>query len=139
MKKVMIFGTFDILHTGHFYVFREAKKLGNYLVAIVARDARVSTIKKRKPIHTELERKKMLLHINLIDRVKLGDKTDVYKGIKQEKPDLIVLGYDQRQFTEKLEQKITEFKLKTKIKRLKPYKHTHLKSGIIRKELEKHL
>lgn len=45
MKKVMTFGTFDVFHPGHLYYLREAKKLGNYLVTVVARDETVLNIK----------------------------------------------------------------------------------------------
>ena len=58
------------------------------------------------------ERKYFLEQIKLIDGVMLGDKKDVYKRIKQIKPDVIVLGYDQNYFTEKLSEKIQELGLK---------------------------
>jgi FAD synthetase len=48
MKKkrvVMTFGTFDLLHPGHLHYLSEAKKLGDYLITIVARDATVERLK----------------------------------------------------------------------------------------------
>ena len=41
----MLFGTFDGLHEGHFDLFRQAKKYGDYLVVVVARDVNVKKIK----------------------------------------------------------------------------------------------
>jgi len=37
-KKVMVFGTFDIFHPGHRSFLNQAKKYGNYLIVVVARD-----------------------------------------------------------------------------------------------------
>ena len=45
MKKVMCAGTFDIVHKGHIYFLEQAKKFGDYLVVVVARD---STSEKNK-------------------------------------------------------------------------------------------
>ena len=45
MIKVMATGTFDLLHMGHIYFLKEAKKLGDKLIVIVARD---STVRKMK-------------------------------------------------------------------------------------------
>jgi cytidyltransferase-like protein len=136
MKIVMIFGTFDIVHHGHLNLFKQARKYGDRLIAVVARDARVKNIKSRRSVYNEKERKYFLEQIRLIDKVVLGDSKDVYKRIKEIKPDSIVLGYDQMHFTEKLEEKIQEFKLKTKVVRAKAYKSKTLKTGKIRKVLE---
>lgn len=135
----MIFGTFDIVHQGHLNLFLNAKKWGDFLIAVVARDARAEEIKKKKLIHTEKERKKFLEAIRYIDQVILGNKTDVYKIINQIKPDVIVLGYDQKHFTESLTQKIQEFQLKTKVVRLKAHKPNNFKTQKLREILEKQL
>ncbi|HEY4500387.1 MAG TPA: adenylyltransferase/cytidyltransferase family protein, partial [Candidatus Paceibacterota bacterium] len=50
MKRVMVFGTFDILHPGHLYFLRAAKKLGDYLIVSLARDVNVRKIKGRKAL-----------------------------------------------------------------------------------------
>jgi len=137
MKTVLIFGTFDILHIGHINLFKQAIKHGDNLIVVIARDKRVKQIKGSTPVHSELERKEILEHINIIDKIYLGDPNDVYKPIKDISPDIIALGYDQQIFTDKLEEKIKEFKLNTKIIRLKPYKNSEYKSGIIKKNLLK--
>jgi FAD synthetase len=136
MKTVMIFGTFDIVHLGHLNFFKQAKKYGDTLIAVVARDERVEKLKKKTPVYTEKERKYFLEQIRLVDKVLLGDKADVYKKIREIKPDVIALGYDQNYFTEKLEEKIKEFGLKTKVVRAKPYRAETLKSKNIRTRLE---
>lgn len=137
MRTVMIFGTFDVVHQGHLHFFQQARKYGDYLVAVVARDARAEKIKNKKLLHTEKERKFFLEAIKYIDKVILGDKKDVYAVIHKIKPDCIVLGYDQKHFTEKLQEKIEEFGLHTTVKRSKPYKQNTFKTTHIRTQLEK--
>ena len=136
MKTVMIFGTFDIVHRGHLNLFKQARKFADRLVVVLARDARVKSIKNKESIYNEKERKLFLEQIRLVDQVVLGDKKDVYKIIQKIRPDVIVLGYDQIYFTEKLNEKIKSFGLKTKVVRAKAYKSEMLKTGKIRKFLE---
>ena len=137
MKKVMVFGTFDIVHLGHLNLFKQAKKLGNYLVVVVGRDITSKKIKQITLVHNEKERLEFLKNIKLVDQAVLGNKIDYYKIIKTEKPDVIALGYDQQNFIDKLEEKIKEFRLNTKVVRLKSYKPEKHKSGKIRKKISK--
>lgn len=134
MKTVMIFGTFDLVHFGHIQLFKQARKYGDNLILVLARDERVQKLKKKLPIHTEQERKKFLETIRLIDQVVLGDKTDVYKKIKEFKPDTIVLGYDQKFFVDDLAGQIQKFGLKTKIVTATAYQPERLKTSLIRKK-----
>lgn len=138
-KTVMIFGTFDILHIGHFSVFKKARQLGGRVVVIVARDSNVKKIKGRDPFHKEKEREYILNQIKLIDEVILGDKKDVYKGIKEIKPDIILLGYDQVNFTENLKKVIKENNLDTKVIRAKSFHSGHYKTRKIKDYLNKFL
>lgn len=137
MKKVMVFGTFDILHAGHIHVFTEAKKVGDHLIVVVARDERVTTLKGKAPLHTEQERMTLLHHIRLIDTVVLGDVHDVYKVIDEYTPDIIALGYDQEHFTDNLAAYISVHHLSTTIIRLTPYKPEKHKSTVIKEQLLK--
>jgi cytidyltransferase-like protein len=129
MRKVMVFGTFDILHKGHLNFFRQAKKHGDYLIAVVARDKNVRKIKKKKPRNNEFVR---LLNVALVKTVNiaaLGSLKDPYKIIEEKKPNIICLGYDQNSYSDKLEEKLKKRKLKTKVIRLKPYKAYKYKSS----------
>jgi FAD synthetase len=112
MKKVMVFGTFDLLHKGHLYFLKEAKKQGSYLIVVVARDTNVEKIKKKQPVHTELERKHNLEKTKIADKVILGEKELSFDCIINEKPDVICFGYDQHsQFVEKSFPKIKYVRL----------------------------
>jgi len=137
MKKVMVFGTFDVVHCGHIHMFKEAREYGDKLIAVIGRDVNVEKIKGIGPMHNEKERKMFLEQIKLIDEVILGDKIDVYKVIKEKRPDVIALGYDQKVYVDKLADAITEFDLNTKIVKLSAYRPNRFKSTKIKKYIER--
>lgn len=138
-KRVMIFGTFDILHFGHFHIFKKARQIGDEVIAVVARDVNVKKIKGRSPFHNERERKFILSHVDFIDKTVLGDKKNVYKVIKTMKPNIILLGYDQINFADRLEEKLIKNNLKTKVLRAKPLNARHYKTNKIKEYLNKFL
>ncbi|MBU4455563.1 adenylyltransferase/cytidyltransferase family protein, partial [Patescibacteria group bacterium] len=120
-NKVMVFGTFDIFHRGHENFLKQAREYGNFLIVVVARDKTVLAVKGKLPRNSEKARLQTIINNGLANEAVLGGLTDKYKIIKKHQPDIICLGYDQQVFTEKLEEKLKEYKLKTKIIRLKPY------------------
>ena len=126
MKKVMVFGTFDILHKGHKNFFKQAGKYGDYLIVVVARDKTVKEVKGKLPRHNEKIRKSNLVKVKLADKIILGNLKDKYLKIREESPDVICLGYDQKNFTNGLS------KLKIKVVKLKSYKPTVYKSSLIK-------
>lgn len=129
MKKVMVFGTFDIVHPGHISFFKQAKKYGDYLIVVVGRDKTVKKIKGRTPKHSEKIRLKKIKKVELIDKVILGYLGNPYKIIQKYKPDIICLGYDQNSFVGELPDALKKYKIKSKILRLKPFKPEIYKSS----------
>lgn len=129
MKKVMVFGTFDILHPGHIHALKEAKKYGDFLVVIVARDQTVNSVKARPPVHDEVTRLNNLRALNIANLVRLGNLDDKYAVIREEKPDVIALGYDQKAFTDDLAKIMGD---KVPIVRLSAYQPEIYKSSKIR-------
>lgn len=129
----MAFGTFDLLHPGHKYFLRQAKKLGDYLIVIIARDRTVKKVKGKLPHHGEKQRQEAVMSLNLADKVILGDLIDKYGAIKKYRPGIIGLGYDQKYFVDELNNVMKNIKLDTKIIRLKPYQAHKYKSSIIKK------
>ena len=126
----MVFGTFDKLHPGHLYLFREAKKFGDFLIAVVARDETVKKVKGKMPEKNERKRLENLKTISQINKVVLGNLTDQYLVLEDYNPDFICLGYDQHSFiTENLKNEIEKRKLKAKIIRLRSYKPDIYKSS----------
>lgn len=131
MHKVIVFGTFDILHPGHLHLFKEARQYGDFLVVVVARDTTVCEVKGRKPQNNEDVRLKNVSDLNLADKVRLGCLGDKYQAISEEKPDVIALGYDQRAFVDKLEDVIEDY---VQIVRLNPYFPEKYKSSLLRQD-----
>jgi FAD synthetase len=103
MKKVLVFGTFDLLHEGHASFLRQASSMGDRLIASVARDAFVRRWKGKAPLNPEGVRLRRLLDSGLVDRAFLSDrKPSTYEIINRIRPELICLGYDQDELKEDL-------------------------------------
>jgi len=132
----MTFGTFDFLHAGHEHYLKEAKKLGDEVITVIARDETVKKVKGSYPDHNEKERKKTLEDSRLSDEVVLGNLTDKYEVIRKHKPDVICLGYDQYAFTQQLQKEIISEGLNTQIVRLDPFKPNLYKSSIIKEKAQ---
>lgn len=133
----MVFGTYDILHPGHAYFLKQAKKFGDFLIVVVSRDNTARSLKRRKPLFSERQRLRHVKNLYFVNRVVLGNLVDKYAVIEKYKPSVICLGYDQTHFTQQLERELKERHLTTKIIRLKPYKQYMYKSSIMRQGVEK--
>ena len=133
MKKVMIFGTFDILHPGHLDFFRQAKRDYDYLIVVVARDHYVKEAKGVKPKNNEKKRVSAVRKSDVVNKAILGSKThNFYRTIRTYKPDLIALGYDQKPTINQLKKDLKSHGLKKiEVIRLKPYKPSKYKSSKI--------
>lgn len=91
----MVFGTFDLFHPGHEFVLREAGKRGDVTV-VVARDSNVRKIKNLQPTQSEDERVAVIREKFPSYDVRLGDEKDFLAPVRDVRPDVILLGYDQR-------------------------------------------
>ena len=69
MKKVITYGTFDLLHYGHINLLRQAKELGDYLVVALSTDEFNWNEKRKKTYFTYDQRKKLLESIRYVDLV----------------------------------------------------------------------
>jgi len=132
MKKVMCFGTFDILHEGHEYYLKAAKKLGDYLVVVAALDETVSSVKKRTPKNNQETRVKRLEELGIADKVILGHSGDKLNVVEDEKPDVLCFGYDQKAFTDHAKEKLQQRGLNVEVVRLKSYHPDKYKSSLLR-------
>ncbi|MEM0453377.1 MAG: DUF357 domain-containing protein [Sulfolobales archaeon] len=94
VRRVLVGGTFDIIHSGHIHYLSEASKLG-LVYAVVARDSTVRRVKGREPINDELSRLEVLNSLKYVYKAILGNAEDIFKSVEAVKPDLIVLGPDQ--------------------------------------------
>ncbi len=94
-KLVMIFGTFDGLHAGHRFLVAQAQKRGN-VTAVVGTDSNVENIKGRLPLEKLEQRIAILQQEFPAIRVIAGSTEDFLTPLRAEKPDLLLLGYDQK-------------------------------------------
>ena len=97
MKKVITYGTFDLLHAGHINLLRRAKELGDYLIVVVSTDEFNWNEKQKKCYFSYEERKKLVEAVRYVDLVlpeknweqKISDFT-----LKEYKIDTFVMGDD---------------------------------------------
>ncbi len=129
MTTVLTFGTFDIFHPGHEYYLREAKKHGDTLVTIIARDETVKNLKKYTPRNDEHSRKKTVEESGIPDKILLGELENYYNCIIDQQADVICLWYDQRHLADWLQQFLQSHKLQVKIIRLDPFQEDIYKSS----------
>jgi FAD synthetase len=101
MTRVVATGTFDIIHPGHLFYLTGSKALGDELVVIVAREHNVRH--KPQPIIPEAQRLAMVLGLKPVDHAVLGDLHDKFRPIRELKPDIITIGFNQRFTPETLE------------------------------------
>ena len=116
-RKVLVAGTFDIIHPGHIYLLREAAKHGD-LYVIIARDTNVKKIKGRTPIFNEQCRLQLISSIRYVKKAVLGDETDFLKPVLEVAPDLLVLGPDQPFDPEELQKELEKRGLNTRVVKL---------------------
>jgi D-beta-D-heptose 7-phosphate kinase/D-beta-D-heptose 1-phosphate adenosyltransferase len=74
MKRIVVNGTFDILHSGHLALLNHARSLGDYLVVAIDSDRRVRELKgTSRPVNTQAERQELLENLRAVDEVKIFD------------------------------------------------------------------
>lgn len=132
MKKVMVFGVFDGVHEGHRHFLKEAKALGDYLIAVVAQNHIVEHLKGHAP-HLDLaERFAHLQREDGVDEVAVGDaELSTYEIVKQYRPDIIALGYDQKLLRDDLERHRTEFDWPVEFRTLSAYEPNIYHSSLL--------
>ncbi len=122
--RVMASGVFDLIHLGHLHYLEEAKTLGDELWVVVACD---ETVKKHK--HTPIMNEKMRLElVNALKPVKkavLGHPSDIFEVVKEIKPDIIAIGWDQTFDEKNLARELKKRGLDIKVVRM-PRRDTEL-------------
>lgn len=94
MKRILTYGTYDLLHYGHIRLLKRAKELGDYLIVALSTDEFNAT-KGKKAYHNYETRKKMLEAIRYVDLVipeeNWGQKIN---DVKEYHVDVTVMGGD---------------------------------------------
>lgn len=94
MKRILTYGTFDLLHYGHIRLLKRAKELGDYLVVAVSTDE-FNAIKGKKAYHNYKTRKEMLEALRYVDLVIPEDTWEQkIQDVKDYKIDTVVMGSD---------------------------------------------
>ena len=94
MKRILTYGTFDLLHYGHIRLLKRAKELGDYLIVALSTDE-FNEIKGKKAYHNYETRKKMLEGIRYVDLVIPERNWDQkINDVKKYEVDVVVMGSD---------------------------------------------
>ncbi len=93
MKRVLAGGVFNMVHQGHVLFLKRARELGDFLIVVVANDKTV--MKGKTLLKPQEERRRGVEKLKIADRVVIGDEGDFLRVVKEEKPAIIALGYDQ--------------------------------------------
>lgn len=95
MKKVITYGTFDLLHYGHVNLLERAKKLGDYLIVVLSTDEFNWNEKNKKCYFAYEERKRLVESIRYVDLVLPENSWDQkINDIKEFQIDTFVMGDD---------------------------------------------
>lgn len=130
--RIMVFGTFDIIHEGHANFFKQARALADdpYLIVSVARDSSVARIKAARPRNSESIRLAKIEKHPLVDKAILGDAKGYIGHIRANMPDIIALGYDQEgEYVENLENDLKRAGLSVKVVRMKAFQPEKYKTS----------
>ena len=94
MKRILTYGTFDLLHYGHIRLLKRAKALGDYLIVALSTDE-FNELKGKKAYHNYETRKKMLEAIRYVDLVIPEENWEQkIDDVKNYNVDVVVMGSD---------------------------------------------
>ncbi|MFW9946970.1 MAG: adenylyltransferase/cytidyltransferase family protein [Candidatus Odinarchaeota archaeon] len=139
-KKVLVAGTFDIIHPGHIFLFNEAAKIGDVYV-IVATDNNRELYSGERPIIPEQQRLEVVKSIKNVKEARLGRRdNDTLKTVEEINPDIILLGPDQKYDMKTLKEGLKKKGLNhIEVKRMKLYydKYALHSSSLIKRKIIK--
>jgi len=143
IKVVLAGGVYDVLHVGHLAALAEARRLGDVLVVVVATDSTVETLKGRKPLFPEGDRRSLIEGLKPVDVAILGYE-DVGFGFEQVlaevKPNIVAFGYDQEKLENAVAEIIQRRKLEIQITKLSKFEgERYVSSSSLRQRLSEEL
>lgn len=138
--RIIVFGTFDMVHPGHRNFFKQARALAGkfapgsrpYLIVSLARQKNVKKIKGKTPQASEVKRLAAIKALPEVDKAMLGALGDHLPHIVKEKPDIVALGYDQKAYTHGLRINLKRAGWLCKVVRLKAHKPHLYKTSLIK-------
>jgi glycerol-3-phosphate cytidylyltransferase len=94
MKRILTYGTYDLLHYGHIRLLKRARALGDYLVVAISTDE-FNAIKGKKAYHSYETRKQMLEAVRYVDLVIPEDSWEQKRDdVELYRIDTVVMGTD---------------------------------------------
>jgi len=94
MKKILTYGTFDLLHYGHIRLLKRAKALGDYLIVALSTEE-FNELKGKKTYHNYETRKEMLEAIRYVDLViPEANWEQKINDVKEFDVNIVVMGSD---------------------------------------------
>ena len=95
MRRVMTFGTFDVLHVGHVSILERARALGDRLIVGVSSDDLNFSKKGRRPIYSQADRMTMIAALRCVDEVFVEESLEL-KGeyLRRHGAGVLVMGDD---------------------------------------------
>ena len=94
MKKIITYGTYDLLHVGHINLLKRAKEYGDFLIVGLSTE-KFNKIKGKKSILSYWQRKKILESIRYVDKViPENNWRQKVKDVVKYKIDIFVMGSD---------------------------------------------
>jgi FAD synthetase len=132
-KIVLATGAFDLLHLGHVRFLEESKRKGGpgaRLVVVVARDKTVLNRKGRGPVLPEDQRRALVASLRAVDRALLGhEKFDMLGILKEVKPDIVSVGYDQTEIKKSVKRLLEKEGIKIRVVQIPKFGPNNLNSS----------
>lgn len=133
----MVFGTFDGVHDGHTHFFREAIEFGDELIVVVARDEHVLELKGKHPQRPLAERMEEVGYESEVSLVITGDEElGSYDVIREHCPEMVVVGHDQDELRQSLEDWLADEQMDLHIEQASAYMPEVFKSTYLNAEME---
>lgn len=94
MKRVITYGTYDVLHFGHINLLKRAKALGDYLIVGISTDE-FNSVKGKKAYYMYEQRKSIIENLRFVDLV-IPENSWAQKqnDIQKYQADIFVMGND---------------------------------------------
>ena len=132
-KIVLATGAFDLLHSGHVRFLEASKRRGGpgaKLIVVVARDKTVLNRKGRMPILPEDQRRELVGSLRVVDKAILGHThLDLLGVLREVRPDIISVGYDQKQIKASVEKLLREQGLPVRVVQIPKFGSSGLNSS----------
>jgi FAD synthetase len=132
-KIVLATGAFDLLHSGHVRFLEASKRRGGpgaKLIVVVARDKTVLNRKGRMPILPEDQRRELVGSLRVVDKAILGHThLDLLGVLREVRPDIISVGYDQKQIKASVERLLREQGLPVRVVQIPKFGSSGLNSS----------